>query len=344
MDNEAKLRADIESIKVAALDTPSLYREVCTLMFFRYGITPTANKLYQYVHRGSMSAPAEALAKFWGDLREKSRVRIEHPDLPEAVKVAAGELLAGLWSQARKFADDGLNGFREELTLRLNDAQREKDAAEQARMVAEQAGARMQGQISHLENSIQQLEKKLAAAEAKGESLKEQLNGANEQRINSEAALAEARRDYSNELEKFRQELRRAEERLAADERRALLEIDKERQLAIKARKETELVRQASQEQTERQQVEMVRVQRELAETRQRLGVAEGALTEMRSRHELQIREIELLRQVLVEDKSRMVFLENALARNQQQKFSRERFGVSGGAPKKLRRNRKPQE
>ncbi|GAB3552032.1 hypothetical protein GCM10027343_37040 [Noviherbaspirillum agri] len=52
------------------------------LLFFRYGITPTTNKLYQLVRKGSMSAPAEALNKFWEDLRDKSRVRIEHRDLP----------------------------------------------------------------------------------------------------------------------------------------------------------------------------------------------------------------------------------------------------------------------
>ncbi|MFD2274300.1 DNA-binding protein [Undibacterium arcticum] len=51
--------------------TQDLYREVCVLLFFRYGMTPTANKLYQLVRKGSMTAPAEALNKFWEDLREK---------------------------------------------------------------------------------------------------------------------------------------------------------------------------------------------------------------------------------------------------------------------------------
>ena len=74
MSTEAKIIADIETIKVGELNTQELYREVCTILFFRYGITPTANKLYQYVRKGSMSAPAEALTKFWSDLREKSRV------------------------------------------------------------------------------------------------------------------------------------------------------------------------------------------------------------------------------------------------------------------------------
>ena len=88
MSTEAKIKAEIEALKVHDLDTQDLYREVCAILFFRYGITPTANKLYQFVRKGSMSAPAEALARFWSDLREKSRVRIEHPDLPEGLKAA----------------------------------------------------------------------------------------------------------------------------------------------------------------------------------------------------------------------------------------------------------------
>lgn len=100
MTDEARVQADIEALRPKFPDTQDLYREVCIVLFFRYGITPTANKLYQLVRKGSMSAPAEALAKFWDTLREKSRVRIEHPDVPEALRDIAGELTANIWLQA----------------------------------------------------------------------------------------------------------------------------------------------------------------------------------------------------------------------------------------------------
>ena len=47
-----------------------------------------------------MSAPAEALAKFWEELRGKARVEIDHPDLPDALKQAAGQAVSVLWTQA----------------------------------------------------------------------------------------------------------------------------------------------------------------------------------------------------------------------------------------------------
>jgi hypothetical protein len=78
------------------------------------GLTPTANKLYQLVRKGSMSAPAEALARFWETLREKSRVRIEHPDLPQQLQGAAGEMVSALWQQAQAAAQDSLVQLRDE--------------------------------------------------------------------------------------------------------------------------------------------------------------------------------------------------------------------------------------
>ncbi|WP_338911161.1 DNA-binding protein [Mycetohabitans rhizoxinica] len=72
-------------------DTRALYREVCALLFFRYGVTPTANKLYSLVRKGSMATPADVLNRFWQDLRERTRVKIDHTDLPDAVKQVAAE-------------------------------------------------------------------------------------------------------------------------------------------------------------------------------------------------------------------------------------------------------------
>jgi hypothetical protein len=57
-------------------------RGVCALLFVRCGQTPTANRLYQLVRRGSMGTPAAVPGACRAALREKSRVRIGHPDLP----------------------------------------------------------------------------------------------------------------------------------------------------------------------------------------------------------------------------------------------------------------------
>ena len=104
--NEQQLQLDINSLKSQYSETKELYREACVLLFFRYGITPTANRLYQYVRKGSMSAPAEALNQFWAEIRDKSHVRIERADIPESLLLASGELISKLWNDAQKEAQE----------------------------------------------------------------------------------------------------------------------------------------------------------------------------------------------------------------------------------------------
>jgi hypothetical protein len=93
---------------------------------FRFGITPTANRLYQLVRKGSMGTPTAVLAEFWTALREKSRVRLERPDLPPEVQAAAGDLVAALWERSTAAAAHAALG---ELRLEL-DAEKEAGRAE----------------------------------------------------------------------------------------------------------------------------------------------------------------------------------------------------------------------
>src|ERR1700730_988550 len=117
----ADLAQDIAQLRTQFPRTQDLYREVCVLLFLRHGITPTANRLYQLVKKGSMNAPAEALTRFWAPLREKSRVRIEHPDLPAELQSATGELAVALWTRAVDMAQDQLAAVRHEAQLAVAD-------------------------------------------------------------------------------------------------------------------------------------------------------------------------------------------------------------------------------
>src|ERR1700692_4769853 len=131
---EARLHAaraqDIEAPRAQFPQTQELYREVCRVLFFRHGITPTANRLYQLVKKGSMSAPAEALARFWATLRDKSRVRIEHPDLPAELQSATGELAAALWPRAVDLEQEQLPAAQLEAQVSVAEAQARQARAE----------------------------------------------------------------------------------------------------------------------------------------------------------------------------------------------------------------------
>lgn len=299
MNIDAQIREDIDALRDTASNTQELYREVCALLFFRYGITPTANKLYQFVKKGSMSAPAEALAQFWAELREKSRVRIEHPDLPESVRAAAGELVGRLWADAQERAEESLSAFRHEAEGRVAEADAACQRAEFDRKAAIE-------ELEHLHEALDiasernlALERSLAAERAETESLRAQLVTAKQRSETLETGLAEARREFSSELEKLRDALKGSDDRYEASEKRALLEIDRERTLAAKAQKELAHVRQANADLVERQRSEYAALQRELGDVRQKLGVAEGSLTKMRELAEQQATRLDTMREQL---------------------------------------------
>lgn len=231
MTDETRLQADIEALRPRFPDTQDLYREVCTVLFFRYGITPTANKLYQLVRKGSMSAPAEALARFWENLREKSRVRIEHPDIPEALRDAAGELTAGLWQQARALADEACTVVRLEAQQRVEEATQAAAQAMQREALISQELASAQTNSSTLIEQVRTLEQRLAHDEGLRKGLEQQIDQLTSQGEQLAAVVETARE---------------SEQRAADEHRRLLLEVDRERGNAVRVQKELDAVKSAT--------------------------------------------------------------------------------------------------
>lgn len=268
MTDEARLQADIEALRPRFPDTQELYREVCTVLFFRYGITPTANKLYQLVRKGSMSAPAEALGRFWDNLREKSRVRIEHPDIPEALRDAAGELTAKLWQQARALADEACTAVR-------LDAQQQVDAANQA---AGQAGQRealqrqelasVQANSSTLIEQIRTLEQRLAHDEGLRKGLEQQIDQLTSQRQEL-AAVVETARDTA--------------QRAADEHRRLLLEVDRERGNAARVQKELDAVKSSTDKAAKAQADRLMQALQQVDQLRQHSAELELAQASLRA-------------------------------------------------------------
>lgn len=278
MNTEAQIQADVALLREQIADTQELYREVCVVLFFRHGITPTANKLYQYVRRGSMSAPAEALAKFWENLREKSRIRIENPDLPDSLKNAAGDLVATLWNQAHAAAEATLASFQSDAKSSIQEAEARLRDAEVAKDSANRDLREANGDLNLARSKIRELEQTLAGEVATRVALEAQLSGANKAVADQHQAMAEARRDFGFELEKLRDALKVTEERHEAAESRALLEIDRERAIASKLQRELEFVRASVTELTARHGTEVRILQDEIGNQKKSIGNLEGEI------------------------------------------------------------------
>ena len=228
--NETQLQAQIDDLKIQFPDTQDAYREACVLLFFRYGITPTANKLYQYVRKGSMSAPADALNKFWAELRDKSRVRIERADIPENIGSAAGDFVAKLWVDAQKAAQEGFTELIENATTELHRYKIETEASRESL-------SNIQDQLSETKENLENVKNKLSEADylirlntdtlaMKEKSLKSIENEKSD--LFKQIELIKS--SFSKDLEVISLSLHKAETRYDALERKSLLELDQARQ------------------------------------------------------------------------------------------------------------------
>ncbi len=146
---------------------------------------------------------AEALKKFWEDLREKSRIRIEHPDLPESLKTAAGEMTASLWAATQSAARENFAEFRNGARKAIMAAQATTDAAGMERDQAQLALERTQQSLEQALQRGSTLEQQCAAAAATNVSLERQLKEAKEGQAVLHQQLESARKNFSVELDKL---------------------------------------------------------------------------------------------------------------------------------------------
>lgn len=267
MTTDQAIQHEVDALKSRVGETRALYREVCALLFFRFGITPTVSKLYQYVRRGSMNVPSEELRNFWVALRERSRVDLQHPGLPDSLKDSAAEAIATLWRQAIEAARAELAAERLQLQLEAETARAAREASDQALAVMEATAEQLRSDIARLQREklsvleeLQAAQRAHSGSEARIQQMQVQLEEAATQRAAIQDGLVA-------ELAKAREAAEAANERAAGAERRALKEIEAERQARARAESAAEAARQklatvhdAARNQAAQQAAEMARI------------------------------------------------------------------------------------
>ncbi|MFP3606772.1 DNA-binding protein [Paraburkholderia sp. SIMBA_053] len=293
---DAALAAEIERLKATFPKTRELYREVCALLFFRHGITPTANRLYQLVRRGSMGTPTAVLGEFWAELREKSRVRIDHPDLPADLGAAAGELVATLWTRASASAEAALDGLRIEVEAQRTEAQQSVVAARDELGRTESALEQRTAALLAAQVEVRELDRVQAEGHAQRKALEGEVARLRAALAARDRELHAVREGFSRDLAKQREAAERAEERLRASEKRALLEIDRERSTATKLLKELdEATRRADRKDADHRRA-LETLQAQLGDARHQAGVLQGHLDAIRAANSAYVQELEMLR------------------------------------------------
>lgn len=317
MTDENAIRDAIERLKSTHKDTRSLYNAVCHLLFFEHGIAPTGRRLYDYVKRGSMSVPGEELAKFWEEVRSKGKVTVALPGIPDSVSRPASEAIAAIWLQATAAARAELDTAKREQERLSEEARAAQAAAEDAALLAQRTAedlrVRLEEVNAALEASRDSLEnerRSLAGAYGRINELLSQLDQARLQQDRMQEA-------FSADLALARQDAQTAQDRAAAAERRALMEIEQERQARARAEKRADSLqdRLSACESKERQ------LSLDLAEERTRakmqLTAKDEALEHAASAHESLRLQHEAATQQLASSQHMLSNVQQALAASQ---------------------------
>jgi hypothetical protein len=241
--DEQALLADIAALRSRCTDTRELYREACALLFFRYGVTPTANKLYSLVRKGSMGTPADVLNRFWQDLRERTRVKIDHPDLPEALKQVAAEAVLTIWQAASEASGAELAALRAEARHEAHEAKLACDRAMAETEATMQAAASAQAQLEALRAQFAECQDGLAAERQAHAVTEARLQEVRRQLDEAASQFGVVKGDLGTQLERAHERAEAAEARARAHEKRALKEIDQERTARLKGEKQFEELR-----------------------------------------------------------------------------------------------------
>lgn len=279
--NEQQLMTEIDKLRGQFTETQDLYREVCVLLFFRYGITPTANKLYQYVRRGSMSAPADALNKFWSELREKSRVRIDRSDIPESIGLATGDFVATLWNEAQKAAQLGFTDLVENATAEILKSKLDAE-------LARQDATKLKVQLDECNLDLKSTQKRLSETDnlllVNTNTLAMQEKALKSLRIecdNLSTALSDEKATFSRDLNLINASLQKAEDRFRSLENKSLLEVDQARQLIKRLEKEIISLRKITKDDQSSHTKDQIKNQNIIAALNERVGTLNGKLIEI---------------------------------------------------------------
>ena len=288
---EEEIRATLAPRLAAAKTRQEKTRETATLLFFQYGIYPSAKVVHGYTQHGSMTDINGDLREFWSELREKTRVKIEAPMFPDAVNALFSDALAKVWELAMDKAHAALDGERQEAAEQVAQAQREAQEADRMRRIAEDDAESSERELRQERERRETAEKKVEAQTAEIEALQSSLAKWQAQAESEAKARQEAQEQFSRDLEAERAAHQRDTEMFEGEIKFAKMQIEAarstERELREqlkeeKANKEMELI--SYRQRANRAEEALGATRMELAELKGKNEGLEGRLAELQNR------------------------------------------------------------
>lgn len=265
-------------------------RLAASLLFFEHGIYPSAKVVLAYTQQGSLTDINRDLHEFWQELRDKARVRLDAPYLPEELQDGFADALGRMWELS-------VTNARACFEAERLDAQNEVARAQRSQIEAERMAREMSSRLQLLDAEMHQererreiAEKLLEGQKVEILALKEALVKWQDQAETEAKARQEAEVRFSRDLESERLLRQSDAQRFEGEIKFSKLQIDSartaEREIReqLKALAESKDIELSTYRQRANKAMETVaNIQLELAEVRGLNRGLERQLASMKS-------------------------------------------------------------
>lgn len=223
---EEAIRAALAPRLAMAKTRQEKSREAATVLFFGYGIYPSAKTVHGYTQHGSLTDINADLREFWTDLREKTRVKIDAPALPDELLAQFSQSLVSIWDLAMGKAQATLDGERQEVHGKVAIAHRQVEDSNRLRQVAED-------RVQSIEVELREERERRVEAERRAEAQATEITGlqdavaAARRQVDAEmAARREAEQQFSRDLSEERTNRKRESETFDREIKFAKMQTD----------------------------------------------------------------------------------------------------------------------
>jgi hypothetical protein len=254
-------------------------RATASVLFFDFGVYPSAKVVHGYTKHGSMTDINGDLRAFWNDLREKTRVKIEAPMLPAEVTNLFSDGLARIWELAMDKAHAALDGERQESAEQVAQAQRETQEATRMRDVAEDQARASEAELRQERERRELAETRVGAQAAEIDALRSSIATWQAQAESEAKARQAAEEQFSRDLEAERAARQRDTEMFEGEIKFAKMQIEA-------ARATERDLRDQIKEDKSSKEVELAAIRQRANRAEEILGNTRMELAELKGRYE----------------------------------------------------------
>lgn len=208
-------------------------RLVASIMYYDLDLGfPSAATVRQYTQHGSLNDIQRDLKDFQSEVKDRERIHLDLPGMPETLNAAFVESAKQTWMLANQEADQRFEAHREAVQIDIEQAKRAADEAQHLLSIAEIRADETAQRLDAEREMRVEVEKRAEALSGELDAMKSSIAYLQRQLAESEQARRDAEAQFSRDLEAERAARKRDAEMLDGDIRFAKMQIHEAREHA----------------------------------------------------------------------------------------------------------------